>query len=161
VAQRAKLRFVELDPQIEQAAGMPLADLFTLHGESHYRQLERDVLLRLTRDKGARPLLLATGGGIVAAPETFELLRRHFVTIWLKATPEDHWSRVVEQGDARPMQGQPAAMARMRQILADRAPLYRLAHHVVDTSALGLAESTARVRGLIEGRVAPPAPAAP
>lgn len=149
VARRLKLAFIELDHEVEARAGMPLADLFTLHGESYYRQLERETLETLLTDE--RPLLVATGGGIVAAPETYALLRRRFVTVWLKATPEEHWNRVVEQGDSRPMQGQPAAMARLREILAERAPLYRLAHHVIDTSALGEAGSAEQLATLLQG----------
>jgi XRE family aerobic/anaerobic benzoate catabolism transcriptional regulator len=146
-AERAGLRFVELDQRVEEVAGMPLADVFTLHGEAWYRRLEREALEKLVADR--RPLVVATGGGIVVAADTYELLRRHFVTIWLEATPEDHWNRVVEQGDGRPMQGQPAAMARLREILAERAPLNGLAHHTVDTSALGLVKSREKVEAIV------------
>jgi XRE family aerobic/anaerobic benzoate catabolism transcriptional regulator len=149
VAERLKLRFVELDQSVEHAAGMPLTDVFTLHGEAYYRQLERDALLQLLDDP--RPTLVATGGGIVAAPDVYELLRRHFVTIWLVASPDDHWNRVVEQGDQRPMQGQPRAMARLREILSERAPLYGLAQHTVDTSELGLARSVERIEAIVKG----------
>lgn len=147
-AGKAGLRFVELDQAVEEAAGMPLADLFTLHGETWYRQLERDALTKLVAD--SRPLVVATGGGLVMAADTYELLRRHFVTVWLKATPEDHWNRVVEQGDRRPMHGQPAAMARLREILHERAPLYGMAHHTVDTSALGPGKSLERVEAIVK-----------
>jgi XRE family aerobic/anaerobic benzoate catabolism transcriptional regulator len=146
-ADHAGLRFVELDQVVEEAAGMPLSDLFTLHGETWYRQLERDALVKLAAD--ARPLVVATGGGLVMAPDAYALLRRHFVTIWLKASPDDHWNRVVEQGDHRPMQGQPAAMARLREILSERAPLYGLAHHTIDTSALGPGKSLERIEAIV------------
>jgi len=146
-AEHAGLRFVELDQMIEEQAGMPLSDLFTLHGETWYRQLEREALAKLAAD--ARPLVVAAGGGIVMAADTFELLRRHFVTVWLKATPEDHWNRVVEQGDRRPMQNQPAAMARLREILSERAPLYGLAHHTLDTSTLGEGRSLQQLEALV------------
>lgn len=147
VAQRCGLAFVELDQEVEAAAGMPLADLFTLHGEAYYRRLERDALQRVIDTP--RGVVAAAGGGIVAAPETYELLRRHFTTIWLRASPEDHWNRVVAQGDHRPMQGQPAAMARLREILAERAPLYGLAHHVIETSALGETGSARALEALV------------
>lgn len=151
-AVHAGLRFLELDQLVEEAAGMPLSDLFTLHGETWFRQLERDALTKLAAD--SRPLVVATGGGIVMAADTFELLRRHFVTIWLKATPDDHWNRVVEQGDRRPMQNQPAAMARLREILAERAPLYGLAQHTVDTSALGPTRSLEKIEAIVEAATA-------
>jgi XRE family aerobic/anaerobic benzoate catabolism transcriptional regulator len=147
LAERVKLPFVELDQLVEEAAGMPLADVFTLHGDAWYRQVERETLKKLIDER--RPMVLAAGGGIVAAPDTYELLRRHFVTIWLKASPDEHWNRVVEQGDQRPMQGQPRAMGRLREILADRAPLYGLAQHVVDTTALGESGSAARLEEIV------------
>lgn len=85
----------------------------------------------------ASPLVVATDGGIVMAPVTIALLRRHFITIWLGAIPDDHWNRVVEQGDRRPMQGHPAAMACPCEILNELAPLHGLEHRTIDTRALG------------------------
>jgi XRE family aerobic/anaerobic benzoate catabolism transcriptional regulator len=147
VAERVEARFVELDQALEERAGISLTDIFGVHGESYYRQLELEVLAELCRDPG--PLLLATGGSLVTSPDAFALLHRHFRTCWLKATPEDHWNRVWEQGDHRPMQSHPAAMQRLRELLEERSPLYALAHHVVDTSALGLADSVASLEKLL------------
>ena len=60
------------------------------------------------------------------------------MTVWLRARPEDHWNRVVQQGDRRPMAARPQAMAELRRLLASREPLYAQAAHVVDTSRLGV-----------------------
>jgi XRE family aerobic/anaerobic benzoate catabolism transcriptional regulator len=79
-------------------------------------------------------MVLATGGSIVNDRETFKLLRRRAVTVWLKARPEDHWNRVLQQGDQRPMGKNPHAMAELRALLAARERLYSEAEHVVDTS---------------------------
>jgi XRE family aerobic/anaerobic benzoate catabolism transcriptional regulator len=132
LARRLRVPFVELDRRIELAANMSLAELFSLHGEDYYRRLERDVLQSVLNDE--RPIVLATGGGLVTATETFALLRRSAVTIWLRATPEDHWNRVLRQGDRRPMANHPQAMSDLRGLLAAREPLYATAAHVVDTS---------------------------
>ncbi|HXG55606.1 MAG TPA: shikimate kinase [Vicinamibacterales bacterium] len=133
LAKNRRVPFVELDRRIEQAADLSLGELFTLHGEDYYRRLEREVLQDVLSD--ARPMVLATGGGLVASPGTFAMLRRSAVTIWLRATPEDHWNRVVRQGDRRPMAEHPQAMADLRTLLATREPLYALADHTVETSA--------------------------
>jgi XRE family aerobic/anaerobic benzoate catabolism transcriptional regulator len=132
VARRLRLPFVELDRRIEQAANLTLAELFTLHGEAYYRRLERDVLQAVLDEH--RPLVLATGGGIVTAPDTYALLSRSSVTVWLSAKPEDHWNRVVRQGDRRPMADHPQAMADLRALLAARDSLYASAAHTVETS---------------------------
>jgi len=136
LARRLRVPFVELDARIEQVSGLPLAEIFRLHGEAYYRRLEREALERLLHDEGA--LVLATGGGLVTAPETFARLRQRTVTVWLRARPEDHWSRVVQQGDPRPMEARPGAMSELRRLLAVREPLYSQAAHVIDTSKLGV-----------------------
>lgn len=136
LAKRLRVPFVELDSLVEEAAGMRLGAIFELHGGTYYRKLEYDALRDfLRRTDGA---VLATGGSIVQAPETYELLRRHALTVWLQATPEDHMSRVVAQGDARPMANRANAMAELRAILRMREPLYAQADHVINTSELGL-----------------------
>ena len=133
LAKRRRVPFVELDRRVEEVADLSLSELFTLHGEDYYRRLERDVLQEVLKE--SRPMVLATGGGLVASADTFALLRRSAVTIWLRARPEDHWNRVVRQGDRRPMAEHPQAMADLRALLAAREPLYALADHTVDTSS--------------------------
>ena len=135
LARRRRVPFVELDRRIEESAGLTLAEVFALHGEEYYRRLERETLERVLAEG---PLVLATGGGIVASPETYALLRRRALTVWLRAQPGDHWNRVVQQGDRRPMADHPQAMAELRRILAAREPLYAEATHTVDTSRRGV-----------------------
>jgi XRE family transcriptional regulator, aerobic/anaerobic benzoate catabolism transcriptional regulator len=132
LAARRGVPFVELDQRIEEAAGMPLGALFELHGEAHYRRLEREVLAALFA--APRAMVLATGGSLVTSPDTYALLRRHARTVWLRARPEDHWDRVVAQGDQRPMAEKPHAFGELRALLAAREPLYAAADQVVDTS---------------------------
>jgi XRE family aerobic/anaerobic benzoate catabolism transcriptional regulator len=147
LAKRRRVPFVELDKRIEQAADLSLGELFTLHGEDYYRQLEREVLQEVLAE--GKPMVLATGGGLIASPDTFATLRRSATTVWLRASPEDHWNRVVRQGDRRPMADHPQAMADLRALLARREPLYALAEHTVDTSS-GTVE---KIVDLIEQRV--------
>ena len=132
LARRLRLTFVELDRRVEQAADLSLTELFSLHGENYYRRLERDALQSVLAEQ--RGLIVATGGGIVTSAETYAALRRSCVTIWLRARPEDHWNRVVRQGDRRLMSDHPQAMAELRSLLATREPLYAAATHTVDTS---------------------------
>jgi XRE family aerobic/anaerobic benzoate catabolism transcriptional regulator len=143
LARRRRVPFVELDKRIEEAADLSLGEIFTLHGEDYYRRLERDVLGAVLAE--GKPMVLATGGGIVASDGTFDLLRRAAITVWLRATPEDHWNRVVRQGDRRPMADHPQAMADLRALLASREPLYALADHTVETSAAKVDEVVRRI----------------
>jgi len=141
VAARLGIEFLELDRLVEAEAGLSLADIFATHGEAYFRRLEVAVLRRLVADR--RSAVLATGGGIVENAEAWALLEEHATTVWLSASVEAHWSRVVRQGDPRPMAGRPAAKAELRRLLKRREPLYRRARHRVDTARLGV-EGSAR-----------------
>lgn len=142
-AARLGLPFLELDALVAARAGMSLGAIFEIHGNAYYRKLEREELERLLAAGAAA--VVATGGSLVTDHGTFDWLRRHAITLWLRATPEDHWSRVVEQGDARPMGGRADAMNELRALLRARGPLYERADFVVDTSALGLSRAVDRV----------------
>lgn len=132
LAKRLGVPFVELDQEIEQAAGLALGEVFALHGEAYYRRIEREVLTQLLAGKA--PFVLATGGSIVNDPASYALLRSRCQTIWLRARPEDHWNRVVAQGDQRPMRENPHAFAELRALLAAREKLYARADHTIETS---------------------------
>lgn len=132
LAKRRHVPFVELDRQVEQLSGLALRELFNLHGEEYYRRLEREALAELVARRA--PMVVAAGGGIVTSPETMQLLTRHATTVWLKAAPEDHWTRVVHQGDNRPMENHPQAMDALRALLGAREPLYARADLAVDTT---------------------------
>lgn len=136
VARRLKLAFIELDRRIEDAAGLALPEIFAIHGEGYYRKLERDALSAVLDEN--RPCVLAVGGGLVTDADLWALLRARAFTIWLRADPQDHWNRVVAQGDRRPMAGRPAAMHELQRLLRDREPLYGLSHVTIDTSRTGL-----------------------
>jgi XRE family aerobic/anaerobic benzoate catabolism transcriptional regulator len=126
--------FVELDREIEREAGMKLAELFALHGEHHYRTLEHRTLSQLLQQ--GTPVVIATGGGLVTHPESFELAKSGALTVWLKATPQEHWDRVLAQGDERPMARRTQARTELEALYRSRAPLYAQAALIVDTSAL-------------------------
>ena len=148
LADRMAVPFVELDQKIEITSGLSLSELFELHGEAHYRRLEREEL-RLVLD--GRPLVLATGGSIVSDQDSYAFLRQNARTVWLRARPEDHWDRVIRQGDRRPMAENPHAFAELRALLSAREPLYAAAHHVIETSGRSLDQVVEAVRVVVAG----------
>jgi XRE family aerobic/anaerobic benzoate catabolism transcriptional regulator len=136
LAKKLFVPFVELDARVEAAAGLSLAGIFSLHGEDYYRRLAREVLTRLLSELDAA--VIATGGSIVTDPQALRLLTRRCRTVWLQATPEDHWRRVLAQGDERPGAASGNAQAELRALLQAREPLYSQAEVKVDTSKLGI-----------------------
>lgn len=150
VAARLGVPFQEVDAVVEGAAGLHLGEIFEFHGPARYRELERQALVSLLGSRGG--LVMATGGSLVTASESWELLRRSARTVWLKASPASHLGRVEAQGDFRPMRGREDALAELKGILASREPLYAQAELHVDTETLGPDAAAERiVRWVREG----------
>ena len=140
--------FVELDREIEKDTGMPLAEIFSLYGQSGYRAIEKRTLERVLQEYDRA--VLSVGGGVVSEKETYDYLLSRCYTAWIKARPEEHMSRVMEQGDFRAMAGNPRAMEDLRRILQAREPLYRKADLCIDTSGIPVEESFVKLKTALQ-----------
>jgi len=118
LAAEMKLPFIELDSEIEKDTGMPLSEIFSMYGQSGYRAIERRTLDRVLKEQ--ERAVLSVGGGVVSEKETYDFLLTHCYTVWVKAQPEEHMSRVMAQGDFRAMAGNDQAMEDLRRILEAR-----------------------------------------
>ena len=127
---------------------MPLADIFSLYGQGGYRSIEHRVLERVLRENSC--VILSVGGGIVSERSTYDLLLSKCYTVWVKAQPEEHMSRVIAQGDFRAMAGNDQAMDDLKRILAAREPLYRQADAQLDTSGTTVHASFAKLKAMID-----------
>jgi XRE family aerobic/anaerobic benzoate catabolism transcriptional regulator len=147
LAEGWKVPFVELNRGIEALAGCTLSEIHSLYGPAAYRRYEKrameDTIQRFPR------AVIATPGGIVSDPATFNLLLAHCYTVWVRATPEEHMGRVLAQGDTRPMAGHTGnleAMNDLRRILESRAAFYSKADMVFDTSEMSPEAALAALR---------------
>ena len=143
LAKKIGWSFVELNKEIEQQNGLSVAEIIALYGQEGFHRMEQAALAQLLARKEL--MVLATGGGIVSEPVTFDLVLSSFYTVWLKAEPEEHMARVRRQGDLRPMADDRSAMAELRTILLSREPLYARASSVVDTAGLTVDNAARRL----------------
>lgn len=151
VAGRLKLPFVELDSVMESTNGLEIGEIFALYGPQGYRRLEGHCLDIVI--KRYEKVVLAVAGGIVEEPATFRTLLNRFSTIWLSASPDEHMSRVIEQGDRRPMADDPAAMEELKRILREREDHYARATFHIDTSGRSLQETSDELVELLRAGV--------
>jgi XRE family aerobic/anaerobic benzoate catabolism transcriptional regulator len=129
--------FIELDRVVEEEYGARIPDLIEMAGAATFRRHEKSSLERIVAAHEAA--VITTAGGIVAVKETYTVLLRRTHTVWIKARPEDHMSRVMAQGDFRPMAqnrkaGSTGAMADLVAILEARGADYARAEAQLDTS---------------------------
>ena len=147
LAEALRVPFVELDREVEKEAGAELGEVFAMYGQDAFRRFERRALERVLAEHPQA--VIATGGGLVTDPGTYELVLERCRCIWLKAAPDEHMSRVIAQGDMRPFKGRSAALDEIRKLLADRERLYGRANAVVDTSGKTVRQSLADLRRVI------------
>lgn len=136
LAQDLGFAFVELSREIEKFAGCSISEIHNLYGTNAYRRYERRALEEAIQIYPE--VVIATPGGLVSDPATFNEVLSHCFTVWLQAKPEDHMGRVAAQGDLRPMAASKEAMDDLKRILEGRAAFYAKADLAVDTSAQDL-----------------------
>ena len=147
LAQHLGWPFIELDRRVEEDYGASIPDLIEMAGTATFRRQERSALERVLAEREAA--VITTAGGIVANPETYALLLRHAHTIWIKARPQEHMSRVMAQGDFRPMAQNRQAMADLVAILEARCADYARAEAEVDTSGDAVEQSFAKLLRIV------------
>jgi XRE family aerobic/anaerobic benzoate catabolism transcriptional regulator len=148
LAKHLNVPFVELDQEIEKDAGMALSEIFSLYGQTGYRRIEKKTLDRvlLQHDRA----VLSIGGGVVSEKETYDQLLASCFTVWIKAHPEEHMSRVIAQGDFRAMADNSEAMDDLRRILEAREPLYRRADVQLETSRESIEDSFLKLKHAVQ-----------
>ncbi len=146
-AEKLNMPFVELDREVERASGMELSEIFSMHGQSMFRRLERQCLETIVAR--FERVMIATGGSLVTEAATYDLLLSSCFVVWLSATPEHHMSRVLAQGDLRPMADAPQAMDDLKAILESRTPLYAKANAEVMTSGKSETEAVAALLDVV------------
>jgi len=132
LARALDVPFIELSREIESLAGCSVREIHDLYGTTAYRRYERRALEETIQIHSE--VVIATPGGIVSDPATFNELLAHCTTVWLRAAPEEHMGRVVAQGDMRPMAASKEAMDDLKRILDGRAAFYSKADITIDTS---------------------------
>lgn len=152
LAQDLDVPFVELSREIEKLAGCSVREIHDLYGTNAYRRYERRALEEAVQIHSE--VVIATPGGIVSDPATFNELLTHCTTVWLRAAPEEHMGRVVAQGDTRPIAASKEAMEDLHRILDGRAAFYSKADLSVDTSGQTLAQSFEVLRGAVRAAIA-------
>ena len=141
LAMRLGLSFVDADDEIERAAGCSIAEFFERFGESEFRAGERRVISRLL---AGPPHVLSTGGGAYMDGETRALMRKHAITVWLRADLEVLYDRVRKRSH-RPLlrQGDPKEV--LARLIGQRYPVYAEADLVVDSTAQPAEATTEQV----------------
>ena len=147
LAQDLGFPFIELSREIEKFAGCSVNEIQALYGMAAYRRYERRALEETIQIYPEA--VIATPGGLVSDPATFNELISHCTTVWLQADAHDHMKRVIDQGDMRPMAASKEAMEDLKRILQGRAAFYSKSQLRLDTSAQPLAATFEALRSMV------------
>ena len=130
LARQLHVPFVDADHEAEQRLGMGIKAFFEAEGEAAFRDVEQAVIADLA---GGRPMVLATGGGVVLREANREALHRAFTVVYLRSTPEELYRRL-RHDRQRPLLQVDDPLRKLRDLHRERDPLYRkTAHFVIET----------------------------
>lgn len=120
VARTLNMTFLDSDAEIEVTAGKPIAEIFANEGEAAFRRMERDFI-----ESGHPPnnCVISCGGGLPCQPGMDQLLKSMGVVVCLFATAETVYTRTCQSGK-RPLLNVADPLARIRELLAQREPIY-------------------------------------
>lgn len=142
VARQLGFEFVDTDRLIEERAALSIPEIFARFGEAGFRELERTVVEGLSERENT---VIATGGGVGANPGHLASLKRHALVVCLWASPEVIWRRV-RRHRHRPLLQVPDPLARIRELLAERQPVYRQADVLMNS---GLRQLRQVIQGVV------------
>ncbi len=149
LAQRLGCEFVDTDALVEADAGRTVAAIFADEGEAGFRARERAAVERAC---GLPDAVIAIGGGALLDDENRRRLTAAGPVVCLTASPEEILRRVGSAASRPLLRGRGDRLARIRTLMAERAPVYAMATYAVDTTGLSVDQITDRVRSLVAER---------
>jgi shikimate kinase len=120
LAPRLELPFVDVDEEIERAAGKSIKEIFADHGEASFRDGERRVISRLL---ASGPQVLATGGGALLNEATRASIRSSGIAVWVKANVAILVRRVAKRSTRPLFEGRDPETV-VKDLMDARYPLY-------------------------------------
>jgi shikimate kinase len=135
--------FLDTDYKIEREQGSRVAELFEKYGQTHFRQLETDLLKRLLNTQNT---VVATGGGLLTTPGNTELIKQIGTSVYLYASVDKLFERATRT-DKRPMLRTADPYQTMLELYKQREHLYEDADIKINTESLRL---TTVVREIIK-----------
>lgn len=130
LASRLGVEFKDSDDEIADAAGCSISDIFAIHGEAIFRDLEQRIIVRMMND--GVPKVLATGGGAWMNPAIREIIGKHATSVWLRAEIDVLVDRVGRK-NTRPLLEKGDKRAILQKLMDERYPIYQEADIVVDS----------------------------
>jgi shikimate kinase len=144
LAQILAVPFLDSDLEIEAAAAMPVAEIFSRFGEQYFRDGEARVIARLV---AGPPAVVATGGGAVVAAANRAAIKSQAASVWIRADVDTLFDRVKNKS-GRPLLQTEDPKGVLTRLARDRAPFYAEADVVVESTA-GIAQDVV-ARKIIE-----------
>ncbi len=140
VASLLRMEFEDSDHEIQRRTGVDIPTIFDFEGEEGFRKREKTVIEDLTQREG---IVLATGGGAVLDPDNRRNLSSRGYVVYLQCTPEQQYERTSRDKN-RPLIQTEDPLARLRQLMEERDPLYRSTADLVVSTEKRSAQSVAK-----------------
>jgi shikimate kinase len=147
LAQSLGYEFQDSDHEIQRRTGVDISTIFEYEGEAGFRNRERQVIEEMVQQEN---IVLATGGGAVLLPENRQQLTARGLVIYLHCSPEQQYARTARDRN-RPLLDTDDPQQRLRDLMAEREPIYRqVADLVISTERRGTSSVVKEIRRRLE-----------
>jgi shikimate kinase len=152
LARRLGWAHLDLDREIERAAGRSVREIFAADGEAAFRRMEAEATRRLA---GRTRVVLSPGGGWMTNPALLDSLGRGTLCAWLQVSPEEAVRRSAAAAGERPLLAGADPLAAVRRLLAEREGFYARAHLAVATDGRSAHDAAMHIHESIRDRLVP------
>ena len=153
LARRLGWTHLDLDREIERAAGRTVREIFAAEGEAAFRRMEAEATARVA-DRDC--VVLSPGGGWITNPRLLDSLGPGTLCVWLRVSPEEAVRRAAGEPGERPLLAGSDPLGAVRRLLAEREPDYARAHVTLPTDGRSVAELADEVHNVIRARASSP-----
>ncbi|MCK9615153.1 MAG: shikimate kinase [Candidatus Omnitrophica bacterium] len=147
IADKLKLKFIETDGTIEKEEGCPITEIFATKGEQHFRQLESNLLKKISKETN---LIVSCGGGLVCNKENLRILKETGTVFNLTAETKTIYERIKKYSH-RPLLNVEDPVAKIDELMQKRSPYYKQAHHTIDTTKISPDEVSDKIIDILNG----------
>lgn len=150
LARRLEWEYLDFDVEIERREGAPVREIIDAAGEERFREMEAALTAEAAEEE---QLVLAPGGGWITRPEMLDALGPGTLAVWLRVSPQETVRRLKEDPIERPFRDHPDPTDLVREMLEERAPLYRLADITIPADVRTQEEIAFEVEQLVRTRI--------
>ena len=130
LAKNLNFDFLDTDKQIEEQEKSSIQDVFNSNGETYFREVEYQLLKKISKTKNAT--VFSTGGGMPIFNDNISVMKENGIVVFLNVPVGMLYSRLKNDIKRPLLASKENLFSYIETTLNERMPIYSQANFVVD-----------------------------